>query len=368
MGQFVRWHASADEDVEDAVSEIFVQAYRSVASFRGESSFGTWLYSLARNVCRGRWRRQAQRRSREAPLPDDGNELEIPDARLDHEGALQREEARLLLRESVEQLPAIHREVLHLKEWEGLSYDEIARALDVPVGTVRSRLHNATALLTRRLKPLAWAFCLLLLVVACGGKAVDYSRKMLLKMFAFSRTGRMDDAYGQAMNILNSKAAPVEARCYALNGAAEIRARLDQPEAARELLDRFDRDCSSAAPGDFELFAENFRLRQELKPGTPEWRLRLMDRYGRLGQWAAAGKMAKAVAGDGGVAVKDQCDAAAEYALSESKLGRLGGVRAALRSYDRLCRNSGLPARYWTHELMRTIERDAARRRVIKGT
>jgi RNA polymerase sigma-70 factor (ECF subfamily) len=154
MAQFVRWHASSDGDVDDAVSEIFLQAYRSIASYRGEAAFGTWLYALARNVCRHRMRHQRYRQSRETAMPEnDDAALEIPDARLDHEGLLLTDESHRLVRAAVEGLPSLQRTVLHLREWEGLSYDEIAGVLDIPVGTVRSRLHNATALLMERLDP-----------------------------------------------------------------------------------------------------------------------------------------------------------------------------------------------------------------------
>lgn len=154
MAQFVRWYAGLDEDAEDAVSEIFLEAYRSIGKYRGEATFGTWLYSLARNVCRHRLRRQRRRQDHETPLfAGREGESDVPDGRLDHEDLLQTEESRRLVREAVDALPSASRSVLHLREWEELSYEEIAGVLEIPVGTVRSRLHNATTSLMRRLSP-----------------------------------------------------------------------------------------------------------------------------------------------------------------------------------------------------------------------
>lgn len=139
--RFVRWYATAEPDPEDALQEIFLEVYRSLGSFRARSAFSTWLYAIARNVCRRRLAR-AGRRAAEGPL--DEGALELPDGD-GLEKALLGEEARRVVREAIEDLAEHHKLVLLLREWEGLSYEEISELLEIPVGTVRSRLHHAAA-------------------------------------------------------------------------------------------------------------------------------------------------------------------------------------------------------------------------------
>jgi RNA polymerase sigma-70 factor (ECF subfamily) len=152
--QFARWYARADRDgAEDIAAEIWIEVFRSSASFRSESSFRTWLYSIARNVCLGWIKRRGAANARLLPLEgEDDAPVEIPDGEPPVLDALERQEREKIVRAAVESLPPHHRVVLLLREWEGLSYQEIARALDLPLGTVRSRLHNALARLTLLLK------------------------------------------------------------------------------------------------------------------------------------------------------------------------------------------------------------------------
>lgn len=142
--RFVSWSTSADEATE-AAQDVFVEAYRSLATWRGQSTFRTWLYGLARNVCRHRVR-QAARRQR---IHDLGNADDVPDHANDplQRLALHDESARLMA--AIARLPHAQRVTLLLRAWEGLSYEEIATVTDVPKGTVRSRLHTARQTLAR---------------------------------------------------------------------------------------------------------------------------------------------------------------------------------------------------------------------------
>lgn len=137
--------------VEDVVQEVFVQLVRRGRSFSGRSRFSTWLYGVALNVCRNHLRREQRHRLTAAIADPDRALAELPDTSLDPLESLERDEREALLRRAVERLTPVHRTVLRLRDWEDLSYDEIARALDVPVGTVRSRLHNARASLAAAL-------------------------------------------------------------------------------------------------------------------------------------------------------------------------------------------------------------------------
>ena len=140
--------------VEDVTQEVFLEAYKSAASFGFRSTFKTWLFSLARNVIL--YRRRSLSASRTASLDaasEDGDSwLEIPDNSPMPPEFSERHELNLKVKEAVENLPDKLRITAILRYYEDLSYDEIAKLLDLPVGTVRSRIHNATVLLAAGLR------------------------------------------------------------------------------------------------------------------------------------------------------------------------------------------------------------------------
>ena len=123
------------ESAEDAAQEVFVRAFSQLPRFRGESAFSTWLYRVALNFCLERQRVQRHREALLEAAPDEvagqGN------------GIVRRVETRELVGEALSDLGDGLRVVLLLREWQGLSYEEIADILQLPVGTVRSRLHEA---------------------------------------------------------------------------------------------------------------------------------------------------------------------------------------------------------------------------------
>ena len=136
--RFVSWsigHNGAD----DVTQDVFVEVHRSLANWGRRSSFRTWLYGVARNVCRHHLRQVAGR-----ALFLVGSDVDdAPDiAASPFEHLAEREESAELMT-AIAQLPRSQRITLMLRAWEGLSYDEIAAITNVPKGTVRSRLHNA---------------------------------------------------------------------------------------------------------------------------------------------------------------------------------------------------------------------------------
>jgi RNA polymerase sigma-70 factor (ECF subfamily) len=138
--------------VEDVAQDVFVQVHRAARSFQGRSSFKTWLYGIAINSCRDHRRRQrTSPESRTLDEEDDGTLAAIPADSLDPLQTLERDELAALVRAAIAGLSPAHRIVLQLRDGEDMSYDEIAHALGVQVGTVRSRLHNARVALARRL-------------------------------------------------------------------------------------------------------------------------------------------------------------------------------------------------------------------------
>lgn len=137
------------EDAADAVQDAFVQAYSKLDSFRGDAQFFTWLYRIAMNQALSRRRRMRPTTSLEAARSSSGEEAVDR-----HPGP----DGRLLAREQAEQVQSAladlgeqHRKILVLREIEGCSYEVIADILELPVGTVRSRLFRARMQLREKL-------------------------------------------------------------------------------------------------------------------------------------------------------------------------------------------------------------------------
>jgi RNA polymerase sigma-70 factor (ECF subfamily) len=137
--------------VEDVTQEVFLQVHRGAARFEGRSSARTWLFALALNVCRDHLRRERRRWFSNGDQRDDTVLADLPSASLDPLMSMERAERDALIRRATTALSADHRLVLHLRETEEMSYAEMADVLQVPVGTVRSRVHNARATLARAL-------------------------------------------------------------------------------------------------------------------------------------------------------------------------------------------------------------------------
>lgn len=154
--QFVRWQAGVSErTAEDITQEVFLQLYRVARQFRGGARFRTWFFTLARNVCRNH-QRTLRRRAPERwyALPEEALES-VADDGPGPQARCERGEARRVVGEALGRLPDLQREVLLLREWQDLSYAEIAEVLEVPIGTVRSRLHKARETLLTLLDPAA---------------------------------------------------------------------------------------------------------------------------------------------------------------------------------------------------------------------
>ena len=144
-------------DAEDIVQETFLRAFRGLESFRGESSLKTWLYAIALNRVRVRRGTLARLRSlfgsaRSDAGPDFSLVDGLADGGLSPEENAARSEERRRLRTAIRALPEEFRLAVVLRDLEGLSYEEVAAVLSVPVGTVRSRLSRGRALLKEALE------------------------------------------------------------------------------------------------------------------------------------------------------------------------------------------------------------------------
>jgi RNA polymerase sigma-70 factor (ECF subfamily) len=150
--QFILWHPGVTEAIaEDITQEVFFQLYRTADRFRRRSTFRTWLYSLARNVCHNQMRRHRRFARGRADLQPETALAGLADGRPGPDARCERSEAAQRVGAAVRRLPERLRAVLLLREWEDLSYPEIASVLGVPVGTVRSRLHKAREVLAGQL-------------------------------------------------------------------------------------------------------------------------------------------------------------------------------------------------------------------------
>jgi len=148
------YHMTANhEDANDLAQESFIKAYQALNSFKGDSSFFTWLYRIAFNSAISLKRRKRATVSLDAGGPDGGIDPYDPSEYVKPGQALERMEGEVQLQEAMNRLSSEHREVLVLKDIEGMKYEEIAAILDVPIGTIRSRLHRARLELRDLLPP-----------------------------------------------------------------------------------------------------------------------------------------------------------------------------------------------------------------------
>lgn len=158
IGYSARMLGDQDE-AEDVAQEVFIKAYRSLESFRGDSLFSTWIYRIATNLCidriRAKKRRPQQAYSLDEPMDKDEDKggREIADFSAEPTREVEREELRRRVREVMSEMPEKMRTILIMCDMQGMAYEEIAKVLNCPIGTVKSRLFHARADLGRRLRP-----------------------------------------------------------------------------------------------------------------------------------------------------------------------------------------------------------------------
>jgi RNA polymerase sigma-70 factor (ECF subfamily) len=144
-------------DALDVTQEAFLKAYRALPGFRGDSAFYTWMYRIAVNTAKNFLAAQVRRpQEMDSPDPDlEQYEMETAVADVDSpERLLLTEEIQNTVIAAINALPEDLRTAITLRELDGLSYEEIAVAMDCPVGTVRSRIFRAREAIDRELKPL----------------------------------------------------------------------------------------------------------------------------------------------------------------------------------------------------------------------
>ena len=155
--QLVNRYVKDPCEAQDVAQEAFIKAYRALGNFRGDSAFYTWLYRIAINTAKNYLVSRSRRSS--------DYEVDVQDAEaIENAPQLQGMETpeRLLLNQeiidtiktAIDKLPEEMRTAIILREFDGMSYEEIAEAMDCPVGTVRSRLFRAREAIDNKLNPL----------------------------------------------------------------------------------------------------------------------------------------------------------------------------------------------------------------------
>jgi RNA polymerase sigma-70 factor (ECF subfamily) len=154
LSRFIRDQA----EVEDVTQEAFIKAYRALPAFRGDSAFYTWLYRIGINTAKNYLMAMGRRAptstevgAEEAEGFEEGEQLRDINT---PESVLLSNEIAETVNSTIEQLPEELRRAIQMREIEGMSYEDIAQAMDCPIGTVRSRIFRAREAIAERLRPL----------------------------------------------------------------------------------------------------------------------------------------------------------------------------------------------------------------------
>lgn len=144
---FVRRMVANEDEALDVTQEVFIKAYQAMGSFDGRSSLRSWLFRIAHNLCIDKARRRERRVSTVAFESGDENEepMDFADVRWDPSRAALTDELMEIVERAIGSMSEKLRTVLLLHDKEDMGYEEIAKAIDVPVGTVKSRLFLARA-------------------------------------------------------------------------------------------------------------------------------------------------------------------------------------------------------------------------------
>jgi RNA polymerase sigma-70 factor (ECF subfamily) len=143
-----------EEDARDVVQEAFLRAFRGLRGFKGEAKFSSWLYRITLNLCRD-WIRK-ERRAPIVQVPEGSDPIDLADSQASPvesvEELVARREMSHAVSKAMAELPDEQRTAIMLKEYHGLTFQEIAEMLDCPLSTVKTRLYQGLSVLRRRLE------------------------------------------------------------------------------------------------------------------------------------------------------------------------------------------------------------------------
>lgn len=147
------------QDAYDVAQEAFIRAFRAIPNFRGESSFYTWLYRIVCNTAKSYLEQnQKHRYAVDVDDPDFDNQQDVKGMLTTHDSPdalIESEELQHIINQALKELPDDLQRAIHLREYEGLSYEEIAEMMDTPIGTVRSRIFRARQFIEEKMAQFA---------------------------------------------------------------------------------------------------------------------------------------------------------------------------------------------------------------------
>ena len=155
--QLVNRYVKDPSEAQDVAQEAFIKAYRALGNFRGDSAFYTWLYRIAINTAKNYLVSRSRRYSdyqidvQDAEQVENAPQLKGMDT---PENLLMNDEIVSVIKTAIDKLPEDMKMAIMLREFEGLSYEEISQAMECPVGTVRSRIFRAREAIDEKLSPL----------------------------------------------------------------------------------------------------------------------------------------------------------------------------------------------------------------------
>ncbi|HEX6174615.1 MAG TPA: sigma-70 family RNA polymerase sigma factor [Candidatus Binatia bacterium] len=138
------------DEASETAQEVFLSAYKSIQQFRGDANFATWLYRIAFNHASTRRKNLSSKRQRQVALEDDAA---LVDSGANPETCAEQKEIQQYVQQALNSLDGDDAQIILLRDLQDVSYDDIAQTLDVPVGTVKSRLHRARQALRISLAP-----------------------------------------------------------------------------------------------------------------------------------------------------------------------------------------------------------------------
>lgn len=147
-------------EVLDVTQDAFIKAYRALPKFRGDSAFYTWLYRVAINTAKNHLAAQSRRPPQDDIEAETAEQMDMGTRLKEHDTPEQlamQSEVASTIKAALDGLPDELRTAITLREFEGMSYEEIAQAMDCPIGTVRSRIFRAREAIDNKLKPLLGA-------------------------------------------------------------------------------------------------------------------------------------------------------------------------------------------------------------------
>lgn len=141
-----------DEEAKDLAQDIFVTAYRALPKLREDNKFGAWLYQIGLNHCRNRYKRLKRRGFfTNTSLDDDQSSLQLS-GKSSPEKEVEEKRTISIVRQAIDTLKDSEKEILVLRDLQGMPYDEIGEILEIPLGTVKSKLSRARTSLKNKLK------------------------------------------------------------------------------------------------------------------------------------------------------------------------------------------------------------------------